>query len=163
MISKYETHVLPRLDEVAAWCRDGVSEEKIAENLGVGYSTFQEYKKKYPGLLGVLKKNKDYVDNVEVVGALQRMVTGYTVTLHKTRMAWNPETKTWDRLQEEWEQHIPPNPALMQLWLKTRQRGTWNEAAVVQDQEEPAVMVMPARETLEEGETDGKSDLEAPT
>lgn len=159
MTSKYESHVLPRLDEIGAWCRDGVSEEKIAENLGISYSCFRDYKEKHSALSAVLKKNKDYVDNVEVVGALMKMVTGYTVTLHKTRMSWNPENKCWDELHETWEQHIPPNPGLMQWWLKLRQRDAWHEPDVVQDQEEPAIMVLPEREQMEGGDDLGARDM----
>lgn len=159
MTSKYESHVLPRFKEIEAWCRDGVPEDKIAANLGISEASWHNYKRDHIELLELVKKNKDYVDQVEVVGALQRMVTGYTVTLNKTRMAWNPETKSWNELHETWEQHIPPNPGLMQWWLKMRQRDTWHEPDVVQEQEEPAIMVIPKREAMPEGGEDGKDHL----
>ena len=159
MTPKYETHVLPRFKEIEAWCRDGVPEDKIAGNLGISEASWHNYKRDHLELLELVKKNKDYVDNVEVVGALMKMVTGYTVTLHKTRMSWNPENKCWDELHETWEQHIPPNPGLMQWWLKLRQRDAWHEPDVVQDQEEPAIMVLPEREQMEGGDDLGARDM----
>ena len=44
---KYDTHVGPRLEEIKAWAGDGMTEEEIAKNFGVAYSTFREYKNKY--------------------------------------------------------------------------------------------------------------------
>ena len=41
---RYREVVEPRLDEIKAWARDGVSEEEMAKRLGIAYSTFRNYK-----------------------------------------------------------------------------------------------------------------------
>ena len=56
--SKYETHVKPRFKEIAQWAKNGAPEKDIADNLDVHYSTFIEYKSKYPELSELLKKSR---------------------------------------------------------------------------------------------------------
>ena len=41
--SKYETHVLPNLDKIIKWAKDGATAKKIADNLHIAYSTFRKY------------------------------------------------------------------------------------------------------------------------
>ena len=55
---KYETHVLPRLDEIADWCRNGATNAEIAERLGIAMSSFCYYQNKHVEFSEVLKKNK---------------------------------------------------------------------------------------------------------
>lgn len=74
--SKYDTHVEPRLFEVECWARDGLIDEQIANNLGVAYSTFREYVKKYSALSAVLKRGKEVID-YEVENALLKRALGY--------------------------------------------------------------------------------------
>ena len=38
--SKYETDVKPRLVEIEAWKRDGLTNEQIMKNLGIGRDSF---------------------------------------------------------------------------------------------------------------------------
>ena len=54
--SKYDTHVKDKLILVEGWARDGLTEEQIARNLGISYSTFKDYKNKHSALLTALKK-----------------------------------------------------------------------------------------------------------
>ena len=56
--SKYETNVKPRFDEITKWAENGMSERDMAKNLDVHYSTFIEYKGKYPELNELLKKSR---------------------------------------------------------------------------------------------------------
>lgn len=74
--NKYHTHVEPRLTEVEGWARDGLIDKQIAHNLGVAYSTFREYVKKYPALSASLKKGKEVID-YEVENALLKRALGY--------------------------------------------------------------------------------------
>src|SRR5690554_1984896 len=81
--SKYHTHVEPRLKEIEAWARDGLTEEQIAKNLGVAYSTFRKYKDEYPAFSSALKKGKEVVD-IEVENALLKRALGYEYEEVKT-------------------------------------------------------------------------------
>lgn len=75
--SKYESHVEPRLFEVECWARDGLIDEQIANNLGIAYSTFREYVKKFPALSAALKRGKEVVD-FEVENAMLKTAMGYS-------------------------------------------------------------------------------------
>lgn len=74
--SKYESHVQDRLFEIQCWARDGLIDEQIANNLGVAYSTFREYVKKYPALSAALKRGKEVID-YQVENALLKRALGY--------------------------------------------------------------------------------------
>lgn len=56
---------------ISAWARDGLTDEQIAENMGVSRSTLNEWKKKYPDISDTLKRGKEVVD-IEVENALYR-------------------------------------------------------------------------------------------
>ena len=77
--SKYDTHVKDKLILVEGWARDGLTEEQIAHNLGISYSTFKEYKNKHSALLAALKKGKEVV-NYEVENALYKAAINGNVT-----------------------------------------------------------------------------------
>lgn len=80
--SKYETHVESRLFEVECWARDGLIDEQIANNLGVAYSTFREYLKKYSALSAALKRGKEVID-FEVENAMLKRALGYEYSERK--------------------------------------------------------------------------------
>lgn len=74
--SKYETNVKPRFDEIKQWAENGMSEKDIAGNLGVHYSTFIEYKGKFPELNELLKKSrKNPVE--EIKSAMLKRAKGF--------------------------------------------------------------------------------------
>lgn len=76
--SKYETHVAPRLGEIADWVRNGATEREIAERLGVAMSTFCEYKREFSEFSEVLKKTRDAVDGEVENALLQNALNGNT-------------------------------------------------------------------------------------
>lgn len=47
---------------IEGWARDGLIEEQIAHNMGIGLSTLGEYKKKYKEISDALKKGKEVAD-----------------------------------------------------------------------------------------------------
>lgn len=64
--SKYETNVKPRFDDIKQWAENGMSERDMAGNLDVHYSTFIEYKGKFPELNELLKKSRKHpVDDIK--------------------------------------------------------------------------------------------------
>lgn len=78
---KYESHVKPYLENIKHWCTT-MTENQIAEKLGVGASTFQYYKTQFPELSEVLKKGRqDLV--IELRSALIKKAKGYEYTEKK--------------------------------------------------------------------------------
>ena len=61
------------------WARDGLTDEQIARNMGVAYSTFRVWKDKYPAIPAALKTSKEIVD-YEVENALLNKALGGDTT-----------------------------------------------------------------------------------
>ena len=90
--SKWET-VKDKLILVEGWARDGLTDEQIANNLGISERTFYDYKKKYPQFLQSLKKGKEIID-YEVENALLQNALNGNIT---AQIFWlkNRKPKYW--------------------------------------------------------------------
>lgn len=131
-LTKYETVVLPRLEEIEGMSREGVPEEQIAKVLGIAYSTFNEYKKRSE-LSEALKKSREAADYA-VENALFRRCVGHMVRIRKhykvKKIEYDPDTgrKVGEKeeLEEvEDEQYIPPDTAAQIFWLTNRKGDRW--------------------------------------
>jgi transposase len=115
--SKYESEVKPRLLEIEAWARDGLTLDQIAHNLGIALSTLCEYKNQYTELAEALKRGKEVVD-IEVENALFKAATGY---YYEEETVTNSGRKVTVRKYEK------PNTTAMIFWLKNRKREAWRD------------------------------------
>ncbi|MFW5436346.1 transposase [Paenibacillus apiarius] len=129
--NKYQTHVEPKLLLVEAWARDGVIDEDIAKKLGVAYSTFREYVKKYSALSAALKKGKEVAD-VEVENALFRRAIGYQydeVTREAVKQideeSGEPVTVMVETKRVTKE--VQPDVTAQIFWLKNRRPDKWRD------------------------------------
>lgn len=61
------------------WARDGLSDQQIADKIGIVSSTFYEWKKRFPEISEALKNSKEIVD-YEVENALLKKALGGDVT-----------------------------------------------------------------------------------
>nr|WP_207734164.1 transposase [[Eubacterium] tenue] len=107
---------------IEGWARDGLTDEQIAKNLGIAYSTFREYKNKYSALSASLKKGKEVVD-YEVENALLKRALGYEydeVTYENGK-----ETK---RVTKQ----VAPDTTAQIFWLKNRKPDKWRDKQVVE-------------------------------
>jgi len=111
--SKYFTHVEPYLDDVKKLRRKGTKEKDIAKTLGVGESTFSDYKKKYPELREALKGSTlDLVDNIKA--SMYQMAMGGFIKTKTTYRYYNGKRYV-DRIDEE---IMPPNSTAIAMSLK---------------------------------------------
>jgi len=98
--SKWE-QVRDKLVLVEGWARDGLTDEQIANNLGIGKTTFYRMCKEHSELLEHLKKGKEVVD-YEVENALLKNALNGNVT---AQIYWlnNRKPKQWKnkRIEEE--------------------------------------------------------------
>lgn len=80
--NKYESCVKPNLKKITEMCNTK-TEKQIAEELGIGYSTWIKYKKDHPELeLAIKKGRQDLVTDLR--STLIRKAKGYTYTETKT-------------------------------------------------------------------------------
>ena len=120
--SKYFTHVEPKLTLIEGWARDGLTDEQIAKNLGIGIRTFYEYKSKYPQFSQSLKKGKEIVD-YEVENALLKRALGYEYD--EVTYENGEETKRVTK------QVVPDTTAII-FWLKNRRPDKWRDKQVIE-------------------------------
>lgn len=97
--SKYNTHVEPRLTEVADWVRNGAGDREVAERLGIAESTLNEYKKQFPEFSECLKNTRARVDGQVESALLQRALAGDTTAM----IFWlkNRRPEKWGELRKE--------------------------------------------------------------
>lgn len=123
--SKWDTNVKDKLILVEGWARNGLTEQQIAKNLGVAYSTFREYKKKYPALMAVLKKGKEVVD-FEVEGALIKRALGYSYVEETKELVEDKDTGTAElKTVKSTTKYVAPDVTAQIFWLKNRKPEEW--------------------------------------
>lgn len=80
---KYETDVKPHFSQIEQWLKNGATERQIAQNLGIGYSTFNRYKTEKAELRELIKKGRQSVV-LELRGALIKKALGFAYSETKT-------------------------------------------------------------------------------
>lgn len=77
---KYEKWLEPdSLILLKAWARDGLTDEQIAQKMGIAVSTLYDWKNKYSEFSETLKKGKEVVD-IEVENALYKLAIDGNIT-----------------------------------------------------------------------------------
>ena len=113
--SRYETHVLPYLQQIQEWCQD-LDEKQIAvERLGIAISTWENYKKKYPELREVLKKGRQQLVG-DLKAALKKKAKGFTYEETKTTIR-DEGGKTVTTV-EKLKKYAQPDTGAIHLLLK---------------------------------------------
>lgn len=105
--------------KLEGWARDGLTDEQIAHNIGIGYSTLQTWKSKYQDIQDTLKKGKDIVD-IQVENALLRRALGYEYEEVKEEYGDGRVTKTIIT-----KKHVAPDTTAQIFWLKNRKPNEW--------------------------------------
>jgi transcriptional regulator with XRE-family HTH domain len=126
--SKYETHVKDKLILIEAWARNGLTDEQIAKNLGIAYSTFREYKKRYSALSAALKRGKEVVDT-EVENALLKRALGYKYD--EVTKELNEDTGELE-VTKVVTKEVQPDTTAQIFWLKNRKPEDWRDRKEVE-------------------------------
>lgn len=110
------------LIKINGWARDGLIDEQIATNIGVSYSTFRDWKKKFPALSAALKNGKEVVDR-QVENALFKSAVGFI---------YEEETVTNAGDVVLVKKYSKPNTTAQIFWLKNRKRNQWTDKSEVE-------------------------------
>lgn len=125
-MAKYTEWLTPEgLILVEGWARDGLIDEQIAKNMNVAYSTFREWKKKFPTLSAALKQGKEVSDR-QVENALFKTATGYY---------YQEETVTNAGEIVTIKKYSKPNTTAQIFWLKNR-KTEWTDRVDINAQVE---------------------------
>lgn len=104
------------------WARDGLSDEQLADKMGICTSTFYAWKNKYPEISEALKEGKDVADR-KVENALYKRACGFEyeeVTTERDEINGKMITKRVTKF-------YPPDPTSMIFWLKNRKPDEWRD------------------------------------
>lgn len=115
--SKYHTHVEPKLLQIEAWCRDGLTDADICANIDVHVGTFCEYKNKYPELREALKRNKAEADII-VENSLYKRALGYE---------YDEITYEHGKEVKRVTKQVAPDTTAQIFWLKNRRPKEWRD------------------------------------
>lgn len=121
---KYQEWLEPEgLLKIEGWARDGLTDEQIATNIGIAYSTLRDWRDKYPALSAALKKGKEVVDR-QVENALLQRALGYEYT--ETTREYIPELGEMHVTKKVTKQVAPDTTAQI-FWLKNRKPQEWRD------------------------------------
>lgn len=123
---KYYEYVEPKLKLVEGWARDGLTDAQIAKKLGISYTSFKDYKNKYPPFLAILKRGKEVID-LEVENALLKRALGYKYKEITKEQRTNKDTGKIEQWIKEVEKEVVPDTTAQIFWLKNRKRDKWSD------------------------------------
>lgn len=105
-----------KLDIVAGWAQDGLTNNDIAYNIGINPDTLYTWIKKYPEFSEALKVNKEVADR-RVENALYKSAIGFT---------YEEETVTNQGEVVTVKKYSKPNTTAQIFWLKNRKQE-WSD------------------------------------
>ena len=117
---KYETHVKPRLKEIAEWY-EFYTEGQIAKKLGITQRTFTSYKKDHAELQEALISGRDALIT-DLKKTMKQKAKGFTYKETKRTIREIDGKRTV--LVEEYERYAQPDTGAIHLLLKNLDE-TW--------------------------------------
>lgn len=115
--------------KIQGWARDGLTDEQIAHNMGIAYSTLRVWKDKYQTLSATLKKGKEVVD-LEVENALLKRALGYT---YEEKHVENGQVK------KIITKEVVPDTTAQIFWLKNRKPKYWRDCVELHEDDDDNV------------------------
>ena len=109
------------------WARDGLTNEQMANNIGISLSTFYRWKNANCDFCNAIKDGKEVAD-YEVENAMYRAALGYHITESKQILGRNGELITLNS-----ERYVQPSISAQIFWLKNRQPEKWKDKQEVTD------------------------------
>lgn len=132
-MAKYTEWLEPDgLLRIAAWARDGLTNEQIAnDKIGISMSTFYVWKKRFPEFSEALKKSKEIVD-IEAENSLYKRGIGFhydeiTQELIQVGVDENGVPIREMRETKRVTKYALPDVAALFIWLKNRMPGKWRD------------------------------------
>ena len=133
-VGKYQKWLEPEnLILIEGWARDGLTDEQIAANMGVAYSTLRTWRDKYPALSAALKKGKEIVDR-QVESALLKRALGYKYKETTRELITNKVTGECELVVTKVvEKEVVPDTTAQIFWLKNRKPEEWRDKRQIEE------------------------------
>jgi hypothetical protein len=104
-----------------AAARFGAIEEEIADELNIGITTLERWKKYYPEFRGAINVGKSFADD-RIERSLYQRANGYSHPAVKAFM-----TRDGKIVEHHYIEHYPPDTTAAQFWLKNRRPDRWRD------------------------------------
>ena len=125
--------------------RDGLTNEQIANNIGINVKTLYDWKNKESNICNALKKGKEVVD-IEVENALLKRALGYKYD--EVTYENGIETK---RVTKQ----VAPDTTAQIFWLKNRRKQQWRDKVEVETNGEELNKVRELLTKISDGANNG--------
>ena len=149
--SKYETHVLPNLERIETWARDGATTKDIAAKLKIAYSTLRKYidlgqegDERYTALSEAFAQACAVADE-QVDAALFKRACGFEYVETKREQKVDRAGNIVE-LVTTTTKVVPPDPTSAMFWLTNRVPDRWKykpEPADADESEGSGVVLLP--------------------
>ena len=131
---KYEQWKTPEgLLKIEGWARDGLTDEQIAQKMGINIATLYRWKNDHCEICEALKKGKEIVDRKVENALLERALGG----IYQLKKTFKVRKKYYDKngklCEEEHletgidEVFIPGDTTAQIFWLKNRKPDVWRD------------------------------------
>lgn len=107
--------------KIEGLARDGLTDEQIAENIGIRRETLYDWKKKYPNISNALKRGKEVIDR-QVENALLKRALGYEYIETTKELTDLGLTVT-----KQVTKQVAPDTTAQIFWLKNRKPHDWRD------------------------------------
>ena len=123
---KYKEWLTPDgLLTVEGFARDGLTDEQIAQKIGIGMTTFYRWQEQYRDFRDAIKKGKAPVD-VQVENALLKRALGYTEEETITEIVEQQDGRKKKQVRKVMR-IFPPDTTAQIFWLKNRRPDRWRD------------------------------------
>ena len=123
---KYQQWLEPEgLTLLEGWARDGLTDEQLSQNMGIGTTTLYRWKEEYREIREALKRGKEVVD-IQVENALLKRALGYEYTEGTRELVKDKETGEYSlSVTKIVTKEVAPDVTAQIFWLKNRKPKKW--------------------------------------
>lgn len=115
------------LNRLQGWKRNGLTDEQIAEKMGIVPSTLYEWMKKYSEISESLKIGKEDADLI-VENALLKSARGFEYEEVTEELKWDAKTRSYVMMvTKRQKKYMPPSNTAQIFWLKNRKAENWRD------------------------------------
>lgn len=124
---KYEKWLEPDgLIRIEGWKRDGLSDEQIAHNMNISYSTLRVWRDRYPAISAALKKGKEIVA-YEVENALYKRALGFETEEIMTEVRRDAKGNVIEDHVKRVKKQVAPDTGAAIFLLKNLRPDKWRD------------------------------------
>ncbi len=120
---KYETHVLPYLQQISEWCSD-YDEKQIADMLGIAQISFERYKKQHKELQEALRHGRMILVS-DLKASLKKKAKGFYYDETKTTIREEGGKRV--QIIEKFKKYAQPDTGAIHLLLKNNDPNWTND------------------------------------